>query len=386
MRLANLYRWLLCGVLLLATVPSFAATETAPTRFGIGDAPPALEPMAWIKDKPAQVLAPGKVHVVNFFATWCGASRQSMTLMARVAGEHGSELTITGVNVRESERGTATVEAVSKFVAERPESFAYSVAMDAPEGTPLFKRWMRGADMYAIPTAFIIGRDGRVAWIGIAIDDGASYPFEQALADALGDGVDLARSRTLHTEMSKQIAEYLRDREILAEMDAANARGDHVATLAAAEAVIAAHPDYRLRTSYTRLGAMLHLDEAAALEFAQQELDALKGGEFEDHAETIAGSLGSVIARYPKASPRAQDIAMAYLQRGLKAEPEGYAGVISWLNIAALEHARGHQPQAVAAQEQALRLSEGRPEVTPDMRASIAKKLETYRAGAESSN
>jgi len=386
MNLVALTHRLLCSVLLVVATPSFAAAETPPSRFGIGDAPPALEPMAWIKDQPAQVFAPGKVHVVNFFATWCGASRQSMTLMSRVAREHGSELTVTGVNVRESERGTPTVEAVSTFVAERPESFAYSVAMDAPDGTPMFKRWMRGADMYAIPTAFIIGRDGRVAWIGIAIDEGASYPFEQALADALGDGVDLARSRKLHAETASQIAEYLRDREILADMDAANARGDHVATLAAAEAVIAAHPDYRLRTAYTRLEAMLHLEEAAALVFAQQELDALKGGEYEDRIEMIAGSLGAVIARFPKASPRAQDIAMSYLQRGLKAEPEGYSGVIGWLNVAALEHVRGRNAQAVTAQEQALRLSEGRPEITPDMLASMQKKLEAYRAAPDSAD
>jgi thiol-disulfide isomerase/thioredoxin len=386
MSLAPLCGRLLCGVLLLVTMPSFAATDVPPARFGIGDAPPALQPLAWIKDKPDQALAPGKVHVVNFFATWCGASRQSMTLMSRVAREHGPELTVTGVNVREAERGTATVEAVSKFVAERPESFAYSVAMDAPQGTPLFQSWMRGADMYAIPTAFIIGRDGRVAWIGIAIDDNASYPFEQALADALRDGADLARSRKLHADTASQIADYLRDREILADMDAANARGDHVATLAAAEAVIAAHPDYRLRTAYTRLEAMLHLDEAAALVFVEQELDALKGGEFEDRVEMIAGSLGAVIARFPQASPRAQDIAMAYLQRGLQAEPDGYAGVIGWLNVAALEHARGRHAQAAAAQEQALRLSEGRPEVTPDMRASMQKKLEAYRAASGSAD
>lgn len=385
MRLSHACRRLVVSVFLFVTLPALAATATGPQRFGIGDAPPALEPLAWIKDKPVQPLAPGQVHVVNFFATWCGASRESMTLMSRMARQHGPALTIIGVNVRESERGTATVDAVSRFVAERPESFAYSVAMDAPETTPLFTRWMRGAGMYAIPTAFIIGRDGRVAWIGIAIDDGNSYPFEQALADALRDGVDLERSRKLHAETSAQIAEYLRDREILADMDAAQARGDHAATLAAADAVIAAHPDYRLRTAYTRLGAMLHLDEAGALAFAEQELDALKGGEFEDRAEVIAGSLGSVIARHPKASPHAQAVAMSYLQRGLRADPAGYGGVLNWLNIAALEHARGNRPQAIEAQTQALRLADGMRQITPDMRASIEKKLETYRAAPEDS-
>lgn len=380
------FRRLVATFFLFVSLPAFAATAPAPPRFGIGDAPPALDPMAWIKDKPVQPLAPGQVHVINFFATWCGASRESMTLMSRMAREHGPALTITGVNVRESERGTATVDAVSRFVAERPESFAYAVAMDAPETTPLFTRWMRGADMYAIPTAFIIGRDGRVAWIGIAIDDGNSYPFEQALADAVRDGVDLDRSRTLHAETSAQIAEYLRDREILADMDAAQARGDHAATLAAAEAVIAAHPDYRLRTAYTRLGAMLHLDEAAALAFAAQELDALKGGESEPQPDVIAGSLGSIIARHPKASPHAQSVAMTYLQRGLRADPAGYGGVVSWLNIAALEHTRGNRQQAIDAQTQALRLADGTRQITPDMRASIQKKLDTYRAASASSD
>lgn len=379
MRHDRLYR-LLAGALLLSAVLTASAGQSSSTRFGIGDLPPALEPMLWISGEPVAAFEPGRIYVVNFFATWCGASRQAMMQMARLAGEHGDGLTIVGVNVREAERGTPTVEAVSRFVAERPESFGYAVAMDDPDSAAMFERWMRGSEMYGTPTAFIVGRDGRVAWIGIPIDDRVVYPFEQALADAMREGSDLALSRKVHADTASQIATYLRDREVLAEVNDAVARGDHAATLAAVETVVAARPEYRQRMLFVVLTALMHEDQARALALAEQELAALQVELSADQVDRIAGGMGRTIAAHPDASEHALASALAYLQRGLRTDPESFSGFLNLLAVARLEHARGRPAQAVEAQERALEVAHSLPDLSPDVLARLEQELATYRA------
>lgn len=370
-------RRFIAAACLWAVAMTASAGPAEPNRFGIGDTPPPLVPMEWIKGPPLGGFRPGHVYVVNFFATWCGASRQSLPLMSRIAQAHAGDLTVIGVNVREDERGEATAEAVSRFVSERPDSFTHPVAMDDPEATPLFRSWMRGAQMYGTPTAFVIDREGRVAWIGIPIDDRNTYPLERAVADAIAGTVDVDAARMVHADTARQIAEYLRDREVLAEANAARTRGDHIGTLAALDAIVEAHPEYQRRTQYMRLNALLHLDEEQALAFAGQALATVD----DDTAQRdrIAGSLGRTIADHDHLSAAAQARALGYLRQALSSEPRGYGAVLNWLSIAALEQRRGRIEDAVSAQEHAVAMADDTPEVSPDMLAWMTQTLAEYR-------
>ncbi|WP_167285342.1 TlpA disulfide reductase family protein [Marilutibacter alkalisoli] len=372
-------RIILCASLLTAALVVTAAQPPSP-RLGIGDVPPPLSPMAWIKGNQVTEFQSDHVYVVSFFATWCGASRQAMPLMSQLARQHAGDLTVIGVNVRESERGDPSVESISRFVAERPESFDHIVAMDDPMTAPLFQSWMRSADMYGTPTAFVIGRDGRIVWIGIPIDDRAVYTFEQAVADAVSGSVNLDASRAVHVETAREISEYLEAREVLADVDAARMRGDHAATLTAIDAVVAERPEYRHRTRDTRLSALLHIDESKALAFAEQELEFVSAGELAEHRGRIAGSIGRTVAGHPDLSPAAQAWALFYLRQGIEAEPEGSGGVLNWLSLAELEHARGHIDQAIAAQERAVRLARTAREVTAESLKELERTLSEYRA------
>lgn len=361
---------------------TIAGAAAAPSSsLGIGDPPPPLEPMAWIDGEPLPGFRPGRVHVVNFFATWCGASQQSMRLMNGLARQYAGDLTIVGLNVRESERGEATVEAVSRFVAERWPDLAHPVAMDDPEDTPLFRSWMRAAGMYATPTAFIIGRDGRIVYIGIPIDERVAYTFEQALADAIAGTSDLEAARAVHADTEREIAGYLEARTLLAPVDAARASGDHAGVIRAIDKIVAERPDYRMRTFYSRLSALLHLNEAAAFAFVDRELEFIDGSD-DLHANRarILGSIGNTIASVPALSPASYDRALDYLRHSLDAEPEGYGALLNWISIARLEHARGNLDEAIAAQERVIALAGTAPEVPPEALPELEQTLSEYRA------
>jgi thiol-disulfide isomerase/thioredoxin len=355
-----------------------AAAPTAAPTLAIGNTPPPLNPMAWVKGEPVKAFERDHVYVIAFFATWCGASRQSMPLLSDVARRHKGKLTVIGINVRESERGEASVAAVTRFVQARGRDMDYTVAMDDPASTPMFTSWMRAAGMYAIPTAFIVGRDGALAYVGIPIDPEASYGFERAVEQAVAGTSDLAAARQLQRELGEQIAYYLEDMKLTKALDEAMQRKDYRTVLVEAAKLVAQDPQREVRVFGDRLVAMLHLDEAGALAFARKTLAAAETGEA---SRAIEGTIGSVIAYMPGLSRDAYQMAVSRLETAIPAQGGDFNTVFDLLALAKLQQQLGHQARAIEAQQRAVDIARGRKDITAEMMVGLEKTLADYRAG-----
>lgn len=366
--------WLVPGCYATAVEPAPRAAG-APT-FVIGDVPPPMMPMAWIKGEPVTSFERGHVYVVEFFATWCGASRQSLPLLSDVARRHKGELTVIGINVRESEHGEASVAAVTKFVQGQGLDMDFTVAMDDPASTPMFTSWMRAAGMYATPTAFIIGRDGRLAYVGIPIDPAASYGFELAVEQALAGTSDLAAARQLHSELGEQIAHYLVDRELMKTLDEAMARKDYHAALVEADRLIAQDPKLEARMFAPRLSAMLYLDETDALAFARK---ALAAAESDERSLIMSGTIGSMIAYRPGLSRGTYEQAAAYLETAVAGQGSDFNAMLDLLALARLQHELGKRERAIETQQRAMGIARGRKDVPGEMMAHMEKTLAEYK-------
>ena len=141
-------------------------------ELGIGDAAPPIAISKWVKGEPVTAFNPEKVHVVEFWATWCGPCLASMPHIAGLQVEYGDKVTFIGV----SDEDDATV---SGFMGETPrgsdktwsEVLTYTIALDDQAKTNA--AYMQAAGQNGIPCAFIIGRNGKVEWIGhpIQIDE-----------------------------------------------------------------------------------------------------------------------------------------------------------------------------------------------------------------------
>ncbi len=370
--LAACLAWLVPG-------PSAAAdvdAADAPT-FAIGDTPPPLVPMAWIKGDPVEAFERDHVYVVAFFATWCGASRQSMPLLSDVARRYQGKLTVIGINVRQSERGEASVAAVTQFVQGRGRDMDYTVAMDDPVRKPMFTSWMRTAGMYAIPTAFIIGRDGRLAYVGIPIDPEASLGFERAVEQAVAGASDLAAARQLQRELGEQMKLYLADKELMKPLDEAMERKDYRAVLVEADRLVAQDPEREGRVFGDRFTAMLHLDEAEALAFARK---AHAAAESREMSLGMASTVGSVIAYRPGLSRGAYETAATYLEAAVAGQGDDFNAMFDLLALARVQQQLGRGKQAIEAQQRAMSIARGRKDVSAEMMADMEKTLAGYRA------
>jgi peroxiredoxin len=115
----------------------------------------------------------GKVVVLDFFAIWCGHSKQhipSMTEYGEAEAKRG--LQIIGLAVKDAD---SSVDNVKKFIAE--QHIDYPVGMIAD---PDFVQFVESKDV-SVPQTLVIGRDGRIA----AHFTGHNKQTERELADVI---------------------------------------------------------------------------------------------------------------------------------------------------------------------------------------------------------
>lgn len=91
----------------------------------------------------------GKVTLVNFWATWCGPCRAEIPDLVALQQKYRDQLQILGISEDE-----ASPETVKQFAAKF--NVNYPIAMVTPELEKLF------GNVSALPTTFVIDRDGRV--------------------------------------------------------------------------------------------------------------------------------------------------------------------------------------------------------------------------------
>jgi len=119
-------------------------------------APPALQIKAWFGSEPLTLEGlEAKVVVLDFWNTTCGPCRKLMPHLAELYTKHKAEGLIV-IGITEDEESD-----LKAFLARNP--VAYPIAADKVDGSgATFNAYGIGS----IPTACLIGRDGKLAWKG----------------------------------------------------------------------------------------------------------------------------------------------------------------------------------------------------------------------------
>lgn len=166
------------------------AAKTAPEvqvgSLTVGDKAPALAINKWVKGSPVNSFAPGKVTVVEFWATWCGPCKASMPHLTELQQKFKDQgVTIIGVTSIDPRNSLADVE---KMIAEKGDGIGYTIAWDQDRQTT--NAYMMAAAQPGIPTAFIVDQTGTIAWIG------SPFEMDEPLAKIAGGQWDVAAARS----------------------------------------------------------------------------------------------------------------------------------------------------------------------------------------------
>jgi len=154
----------------------------------VGGPAPKLSIKQWVRGEPV-VIEPGKVYVIEFWATWCTPCRRAIPHLSDLQRELGPKgVTIVGIASHEH-KGLADLE---RFVERQGDRMSYSVALD-DEGRS-DRDWMAASKSEGIPTAFVVDRSGRIAWIGHPMS-GLDRVLEEVLAGTFDIQVEAVLAR-----------------------------------------------------------------------------------------------------------------------------------------------------------------------------------------------
>ena len=120
--------WKPLSLLLALAIIAGAARPPVPRACESATQLPGCKSKSFVKGEPVKAFEPGKVYVVEFWATWCGPCLTSIPHLTELHKKN-PEITFIGVSTE------ADPVLVKQFVMEQGDAMNYRVAVDAvPKG------------------------------------------------------------------------------------------------------------------------------------------------------------------------------------------------------------------------------------------------------------
>lgn len=363
------------------TQPSSPVVSPAEPTLSIGSDAPPLRVEEWVKGEPV-VLAPGKITVVDFWATWCGPCRPALLKSSELAKKYAGKVQFAAVSVSEKNSPAppaVIVERVKRFVADMGSRVDMPVARDTPNDL-IQKTWLIPSGIETIPLAYIVDKDGKIAWMGnplfgmeesLAKIVAGTYNRELAIQAQATERQYQAKQRELNARLDElyepvlALARQKKLKEAVAEMDK----------------ITAANPDYANIVAYLRYRLLYAYDEAAAQKFAAEM--ATTG--WQNEASVLDMVAWSIVG--PNSPLKKPDYALAarLAEAAVALSSEGEPGFLE--TLAVVYERQGNLNKAVETGEKAVAqfAKDDASEMAKAIRARVAAMKAKRDAGAKKS-
>jgi len=307
----------------------------------VGDHAPELHAAKWLKGEPVEKLESGKLYVVEFWATWCGPCRQSIPHLTKLQKDH-PEITFIGMDISEQEPAKAP-----DFVKSMGDKMDYRVAQDDTAGAAN-KAWMEAADQEGIPTAFVIGKDTTIQWIGHpleldkVLDEVATGTFDSKKASA---------EASAKTAMEEELTKALQSGDV-----------------ASLDKAAKDHPDLAGQIRVAMLGLALNKkDYDTAVKVARQVVEDQK-----DNVDTLNDIAWLMVDPKTPIEKPDLDLALKAAQRSNELAKGENPAVLD--TLARVYFSRGDVDKAIELQTSAISKS------GDDLKEDLGKTLSEYKA------
>lgn len=322
-------------------------------KLGIGDTAPPLKVTKWVQGDEVKGFDKDKVYVVEFWATWCGPCIRAMPHLNELHDEYkGKGLVVIGLTSKDPNNSQKAVE---EFVAKNGKRFTYRFAYCDDRDTD--KAYMEASGQDGIPCTFIVGKDGKVAWIGHPMELDDVLPL---VMDGKWDG---KKSVDALAAVRKELEDALTE-----------GQKDPAKGLAGLTAFVGKHPEYAARDQF----------------MVQRMVLTMQAKKFDD-AKALAEGMIALAEKKKKAAPAAfagmilgdkqlnpdkkfLDVALKGVDLALKLEPTDIGLALSSMDVYL---AAGKKEQAEAAGKTAVTAAAAQGDkVKEQVEAIIKKKLE----------
>ncbi|MET4121695.1 thiol-disulfide isomerase/thioredoxin [Bradyrhizobium sp. JR1.5] len=230
----------------MTSLTESASQVAAANVLSVGSRAPSIKVEDWLRGQPVTKFEPGKLYIVEFWATWSGTCIASMANLVMLQGKYRNN-GVEVVSIAAHEQALTADEArasLDVWLTKNVPTLNYAIAFDY--AGEMNKLWMDPTFSVGIPTSFVVDRDGRLAFVGhpTQLDNvlpkvlNGSWAMSEEAKALDAERINTGRRRKREPSQKRALVE-----PIFARLKPAVKSKDWAAALSAVEEALAAMPN-----------------------------------------------------------------------------------------------------------------------------------------------